>query len=689
MPDDIRRYFEAEAQELIDRLTSGVATLGAGNGDAAAVQDMLRAAHTLKGAAHVMGERRMATLAHDFEDGAAAYRSGPSAEQAGALLALVDALAKELAGGSAGRADGRDTSVGVTGPQETSTPDEAAAVRRENEVMAAGVAPFRAPQTVRVGIAETAKLLDGIGASGALVGSMRGVLAGLEAVEETGTAEARRAQRSELRRRLGDHLDRLARSMAEMHQVAAGLRLGTTEALLLEAGRVVRATAATLGKEAVCLTRGERERVEMPILDALGDALLHLVRNAVAHGIGSVAARVAKGKPGVATVRVEVRREGTDVVFTCADDGRGIAVEPIRQAAVARGEMTAEVARGASDEELLHLLMRPGFSMSAVVDEISGRGVGLDAVREAAERVRGEVRIESTAGKGTTFTIRVPQALFAVEALEVEANGMRYLLPLRSVEQTFVQQAHHIRTLGGTQTLLMGRETMGFFRLQDAFAARDEARREVGPEMCVVLATGGRRMALGVERIGVLQEVLVQALPGFVGAAPYVAGTALSASGVPQMVLDAGELITFAESGSATLRQAASSFAAPSVRKPVLVIDDSLTTRMLEQSILEAEGYEVELATSAEMGLAKAREREYGLFLVDVEMPGMNGFEFVALTRADARLRETPAILVTSLDSAEHRERGRVAGAYSYIVKGEFNQQIYLDRIRSVMGGEA
>ena len=206
-----------------------------------------------------------------------------------------------------------------------------------------------------------------------------------------------------------------------------------------------------------------------------------------------------------------------------------------------------------------------------------------------------------------------------------------------------------------------------------------------------MLAAGDRRMALGVDRIAGLSDILVQPLPVFAGAASYVAGATMGPDGIPRPVIDVAALIDFAagcrHAGNPAERPSSSSSPAPSQEAlPILVIDDSLTTRMLEQSILEAEGYEVELATSAEQGLAMARARPYALFLVDVEMPGMNGFEFVATVTADATLRATPAILVTSLDSAESRERGRAAGAYSYIVKGEFNQSIYLDRIRSVVG---
>ena len=206
---------------------------------------------------------------------------------------------------------------------------------------------------------------------------------------------------------------------------------------------------------------------------------------------------------------------------------------------------------------------------------------------------------------------------------------------------------------------------------------------------CVVLQIGSERLACGVDRLLGVGDALVRPVSPLARVGAQVAGTTVSAEGVPSLVVNATELLRLARTG--VLRAGASSpaKAEPRKRKPILVIDDSLTTRMLEQSILETEGYEVELANSAEQGLAMAREKEYAMFLVDVEMPGMNGFEFVSLVSTDAQLKTTPAMLVTSLDSAEHRERGRAAGAVSYVVKGEFNQQIYLDRIRAVVGRNA
>ena len=539
-----------------------------------------------------------------------------------------------------------------------------------------------------------------------MLGAMRALLLELEAlVQQTGgqgaatgqaavpgtlalSWEQTKVRRDFVRRQLMDQQERLERTMRDLQAAGAHLRLGSAETLLLEAGRTVRATAAAVGRRVAFLSHGGEERLDVRLQDALQDALLHLLRNAVAHGVEPAAERVAAGKKAEATVEVSVARAGRFMEVRCADDGRGIDVEALRARAAELG-MAVPAARGAA----LALLLQPGFNRGGPVTEISGRGVGMDAVREAMAGVGGTVEIASEAGRGTTFMLRVPQNLFALETLDVMAGGRMFALPLAQVEQTFRMDRHLTEQVQGASSLRVGPAMIRFVRLDDAFPAQagSSAMEEEGSrETCVVLKMGGERLACGVDRLLGVSDTLVRPVSALAGVGAHVAGTAMTAEGMPYLAVNAEELLRLVRSGG--VRESAQSGTkqpAAGKRKPILVIDDSLTTRMLEQSILEMEGYEVELANSAEQGLAMARAKPYAMFLVDVEMPGMNGFEFVSLVTTDAQLKTTPAILVTSLDSPEHRERGRAAGAVSYVVKGEFNQQVYLDRIRAVVGRSA
>jgi two-component system chemotaxis sensor kinase CheA len=291
------------------------------------------------------------------------------------------------------------------------------------------------------------------------------------------------------------------------------------------------------------------------------------------------------------------------------------------------------------------------------------------------------VSLTSEPGAGTTVELRVPVTLSSLTVLLVEAGGAVLALPLQAVRRTLrVGPGATVRS-GEGAVVLDGTEAVPFLRL--AAALKREGSQPEGARACsaVVLEDGAGRVAVGVDRLLGVESVLVRPLPPLSPPSPLTAGVSLDGSGAARLVLDPEGL-------AAAVRVGARGPAAPvpAARPPVLVVDDSLTTRMLEQSILESAGYEVELAVCAEEALAKAREQRYGLFVVDVEMPGMDGFEFVARTRADPALRGTPAILVTSRSSADDRRRGEEAGARAFIVKSEFDQAQLLRTIRELVG---
>jgi two-component system chemotaxis sensor kinase CheA len=313
--------------------------------------------------------------------------------------------------------------------------------------------------------------------------------------------------------------------------------------------------------------------------------------------------------------------------------------------------------------------------------EVSGRGVGLDVVRETSERLKGEVSLKSQRGIGATLEICVPVSLSSLTALVVDAGGVSASVPLDAVRRTLRLSDSDIARSPDNDSILYEGNVIPFVPLTRALRRPTSSDRGRRHWSTVVIQSGTSLAAVGVDRLLGTASVVVRPLPSHTEVDTIVAGAALDAEGHPQLVLDPHGLIAAAKEGRGAHGE-------PDVlpRRPVLVVDDSLTTRMLEQSILESAGYEVELATSAEEALSKAKEKRYGLFVVDVEMPGMDGFEFVASTRADPDLRETPAILVTSRGSAEDRQRGRDAGARGYIVKGEFDQGHLLQAIRELIG---
>ena len=305
----------------------------------------------------------------------------------------------------------------------------------------------------------------------------------------------------------------------------------------------------------------------------------------------------------------------------------------------------------------------------------------MDVARATMSRLKGTLEIRSEPGRGATIEMGVPISLAALAALVVDADGVVAAIPLDAVRQTLRVRETDVAHTATGDSLCYDGQVIPFLPLERALWRAGTGSRTRRTWSAVVVEAGERRVAVGVDRLLGTANIVMWSLPGLVEADPIVAGASLDAEGYPQLVLDPGGLVAAAEKD-----QHAVSDVPALERAPVLVIDDSLTTRMLEQSILESAGYTVELAVSAEEGLTKARERRYSLFIVDVEMPGMDGFAFVTLTRADPVLREIPAILVTSRNAVEDRRRGEQAGAYAYIVKGEFDQGHLLHVIRTLIG---
>jgi two-component system chemotaxis sensor kinase CheA len=325
----------------------------------------------------------------------------------------------------------------------------------------------------------------------------------------------------------------------------------------------------------------------------------------------------------------------------------------------------------------MKLLLRGGISTASSVSEVSGRGIGLDVVREVVERIGGEIAVRSERGTGTSFELVVPVSIASLDVLVVEAGGVITALPIDAVRGTLrIDDADLARTAHARSIIHAGTATP-FVSLAGLLRRGESARVRRGSIGVIVEGAGGIA-AIGVDRLVGTLSTVVRPIPAVAGADPVIAGASMDAMGNPQLVLDPDRLVEAARTRTLEPARVVE-------RHSVLVIDDSMTTRMLEQSILESAGYDVDTATSGEQGLEAARKKRYALFLVDVEMPGIDGFTFVERVRADPDLRGTPAILVTSRNSAEDRQRGTDVGAQGYIVKSEFDQADLLARIQRMV----
>ena len=494
------------------------------------------------------------------------------------------------------------------------------------------------------------------------------------------------AELSNLGRRLTDTVDQVERELDEVRGRAERLRLVAASGIFTALHRAVRDAAEAQGKRVVFAGQGGDLRIDPQVLAQASSALLHVVRNAVAHGIESTDERRAAGKPPDGRIVVEVERRRRYAAFRCCDDGRGFDLEAVRRTAQERGLLPP--GRAVDQQTLVDLVLRGGISTSPTVTDVAGRGIGLDVARDVAEQLGGEVAVTTAAGVGTTVELVVPLSLLSLHGLVVQTSAIVANIPLDSVRTCVRLSPAEAAAAAATGRMAYEGHVLPFLPLARALTAGGAGPAAVtagdvtGAAVAVIVAADGEAVAIGVDRLAGTSTLVVRPLPDLAPAVAAVGGVSMDLDGNPRLVLDAQGLIAAASQEAGTGGPAVPQ---RPVRRPILVVDDSLTTRMLERSILESAGYEVDLAASGEEGLEMARQRDYCLFLTDIDMPGIDGFTFVERTRADPELSDIPAILVSSRAAAEDRERGAAVGAGAYVVKGEFDQEELLAHIRKLV----
>jgi len=685
MAKDPYKYFRPEARALVDKFAKGVLELEKDGASTAAVQRLLRVAHTLKGAAHVVKQAEIAKRAHAIEDALSPFRDTTQSiarEQIDAILEHLDGISSQLV---------------------TLTPAEAAP-----ESAQARSEPQDDPRTVRADIAETDAVLEGVAEVHALLNGLRGATQGMEQSRhlaellhaqlaplaaagnsrQPGGANRRLPIVEELCRKFGgiersltSIIDQMDRELRQLRETAERLRLVAVGSLFVALERTTRDTARALGKRVVFEGKGGDIRLDSHVVETLQSALIQIVRNAVAHGIELEGERTAAGKPAVGRVCVHASRRGPRIVLECRDNGRGVDLEAVRQVALQRG-LLERTAKELDAQGLVRMLLSGGISTSKTVTDVSGRGIGLDVVREAVERLGGDVVVRTGRGVGTTIELVIPPSLASMDVLLIEteeADGAvsTTSVPLDAVRSTVRVAAGEISHGSPGAAIVYERKAIPFMPLATALGG---ARWSAARHWTVIVVAGAEgTAAIGVDRMRGTARIVTRPLPGGLVASPIVVGASLDADGNPQLVLDPDGLVAAAQRGDPVRLDPTP----PGL--PVLVVDDSMTTRMLEQSILESAGYEVDVAVSAEEALEILRHKRYALILVDVEMPGMDGFTFIERIRADPALRDLPAILVTSRSSPEDCQRGLDVGANGHIVKSEFDQSELLALIGPLM----
>ncbi|MEG4292026.1 hybrid sensor histidine kinase/response regulator [Microcoleus sp. C2C3] len=476
--------------------------------------------------------------------------------------------------------------------------------------------------------------------------------------------------------------------------------------------RAVRDLAKREGKEVELVIEGGEIRVDKRILEEMKDPLMHMIRNAIDHGIETAAEREKLGKPPAATLRIKGYHTASNIVIEVADDGQGLNLERIKQSAVKRKICTPEALATMTESQIQSLIFSPGFSTRTFVTEVSGRGVGLDVVRTNVEALKGSIQVESVSGKGCSLRLLLGTSIATANVLIVAVKSLAYALPVEFVDTAKQVAYSDIFPVECKATILADGQPLSVAYLADVLELnkkewlpknrdwRQESGRELNrkiegksphsnsPKMsCIVLKVGDERVGLFVDALIEAQDVVIKPQSQLLKRVRNVSGATILGTGEVCMVLNPHDLIK-------SVRQQVSSGGVSDARSPIetvsrkqviLLAEDSIATRTQEKRILEGAGYEVVTAVDGLDAFHKLKTRDFDAVISDVQMPNLDGLALTVRIRQQKEYSDLPIILVTSLASDEDKKRGADAGANAYIPKGTFNQDVLVETLKRLV----
>ncbi|KUZ74403.1 hybrid sensor histidine kinase/response regulator [Burkholderia ubonensis] len=767
--DDLSRLsllelYREETRTQTQALSERLLALESGAPDAAALEACMRAAHSLKGAARIVGVPQGVDIAGRMEECFVAAQGGAlalTAAHVDALLAGVDLLVRvgdpqaqpvapaeietfAVALAAAGDSGMTQTFTAVP-PQPDDVPRESGQPAREAAQFGSEAAPPAAASAADPAQSARGAGVNTSGNTGANTGAIRRVradslnrllsLSGESLVESRwlkpfaeSMLRVKRAQRdaarsldtlverfageldagvlaslgevrhmlNDLQRSFAERMDALDRFERRSTHIAEQLYDEALQCRMRPFGdatraypRIVRDLARSLGRQVRFSIVGEATQVDRDILDLLDAPLGHLLRNAIDHGVEPPDVRRARGKPAAASVTLEARHSAGSLLVSVSDDGPGVDLDALRAAVVRQHLTDDETAARLSDQELLEFLLLPGFSMRDAVTDVSGRGVGLDAVQEMVRGVRGAVRIFNEPGAGMRFVLQLPLTLSVIRSLLVEVGGEPYAFPLAHVRRTLELERADIDVLEGQPHFPFDGRRVGLVAAHQLLDAGEPAAPRARTAVVVV---GGEPEPVGVAVDRFLGErmLVVQPLDSRLHKIQNIAAGALLENGDPVLIVDVEDLIRSVDKlvrgGQLATLVRGSQHALADRRRRVLVVDDSLTVRELERKLLEKRGYDVTIAVDGMEGWNAVRGDAFDLVVTDVDMPRMDGIELVTLIKNDPQLKRVPVMIVSYKDRDEDRRRGLDAGADYYLAKGSFHDEALLDAVHDLIG---
>lgn len=449
--------------------------------------------------------------------------------------------------------------------------------------------------------------------------------------------------------------------------------------------RAVRDMAKALNKQVELVIQGDETELDRKMIEKLTDPMIHLLRNAIDHGIESPEEREKMGKPQRGLVRIRASAEGSNIVILIQDDGRGIDIDRIKEKALSKKLFDSKAEVDALNEvEVMKLIFMPNFSTAKIITDLSGRGVGLDIVKKNIEDLKGFISVDSIFGRGTTFTIKLPLTLTTLRAIICTAGAQKWAIPISAIRRTLVIRKSEVIEVVDRDAIRLDNQIIPLVRLSKTLDLKDE--NDFPEKLMVIVGYFGKeQIAFVVDDIAEETEIVIKPIPILIKKVKNISSVTVSLNGEIIPILFMPELLNSAKLVQEGLKEPVMISKARENIHKVLVVDDSLNTREIEKTILEAYGYQVETARDGVDGYEKAMEGTYDIIVSDLEMPRLNGFGMIEKLRQESKYSTIPIVIVTSRENENDKRRGIEVGANAYIIKGSFDQTSLIDTIESLL----
>lgn len=746
---DMARFlarFVDEARDHVSKLNAGLVQLENRPEDIETINAVFRSAHTIKGSSRMMKLTPITEVAHKLEEALGALRDrkiGHSPLLADVLFKGIDciagmiekvasggpldedtnALCEELARAAEGRfapaAEMSNPLPDAPGNAQAASTTVIASLEKDLLVEAHPPDNLREPavqerkagtsESIRVNAGKLDELIRLMGEIVSHQNRLKQRLADIREAEKGAKRNvdlsARLQEGNDSSVGLGEQVVRCAQALevrlkqlsvsmrddanmqelltSELQEKALMLRMVPLATVFDSLPRMVRDMSRSLGKDIEFMVEGGDIGLDKKMIEKIGDPLVHMLRNAIDHGIESPEERRKAGKPEKGTIRIGASYDAGSVLIVLSDDGGGIPLDKLRDKARKKNMFPEADLQSLTEEEIIDLIFLPGFSTSAIITDISGRGVGMDVVKKnIVEGLKGSIKIESKPGKGTTFLMRLPMTLAVMRVLLVEVSGTVFAITAHYVTEIIRVPESEIIHVLDRKAIRLREELIPVAHLETVLRIPENGRARSPNLLMLIVRLGNEKLGLIVDTLLDEEDMVIKSLPAHMKDIDMVSGVTISGRNevinilhVPGIMKEAGEM-----------KETRLSERVRTEAAQILVVDDSVNTREIEKSILEAYGYAVDLAEDGIEAVEKTREKQYDLIITDVEMPRLDGFSLTERLRKEGSYSDTPIIIMTSREKEEDKKRGILVGANAYIIKGSFDQTNLLETVQNLIG---